>query len=427
MSELLPWLPTILGLMCVSAFCSASESACFSLSTEQLKAMKDGSSTERIIAHLMATSDKLLIAILFANLIANMSFFAIISVITLEIQKTNATLAGTLSIVALLVMIILCELMPKAVAVLVPRTIAKIAAFPLLGITWVCKPILPMLRLAKDLSLRLFLPNFRPEPLLELSDINRAVTLSRGERSSDPRNKELLRSLVALSDLTAEDIMRPRKMLPIFTPPVTLEDLRDADRTLGKVFIQEDDDEEKYVISHVLHMETLSSVPQSDLNSLEKYAVEVLYVLWNQPAAAIFETLYSKNCNVAVVIDEYGATPGVIFRSDIMERIFARNSERVSQLTDNAPIRRRSENLWNVSGLYTVREFCQYFDLPLPENVENNTIGGVIADQLEHLPKQGDTCEWNGFFFHVITGNDATSIRFRVQKNLKQESKLKEG
>lgn len=384
--------------------------------------MKNGSATERIIAQLMAKSDQLLIALLFANLVANMSFFAIVSVVTLEIQKENATLAGTLSITALLVMIILCELMPKAIAVLVPHTIAKVAAFPLLGITWVCKPILPFLRLAKDLSLRLFLPNFQPEPLLELEDIDRAVTLSSGKRTSAPRDKELLRSLVSLSEITAEEMMRPRRLLPIFTPPVSLEDLRDVNRTLGKVFIQESEDND--VISKVLLMEHLPKIPASVKTELEKYAEDVLYVLWNKPVSAVFDLLHSENKNIAVVIDEYGATPGVILRSDIMETLFAQNSERVFQITDRPPIQSLKDGVWEVSGLYTVREFCKYFDLTIPENLEISTIGGVLADELQHMPQTGEICEWNGYLFRVLSIENAPAILIEVQKkeNKKQEN-----
>lgn len=414
MNSLFFWLLTLAGLMLLSAFCSASEAAFFSLTPNQLRTMKEGTASERRAARLLRNPDRLLSTLLFSNLIANMLYFGIVSVFTLKIQTFSTMLAGAVSVGALLLMILLCELLPKAAAVLIPRATASFSSFPILGLQWVTAPLLPVLGVATRLSRRLIVPNFRPEPLLDLRDLDRAVSLAKGRNSSAPREKEVLRALLSLSEITAEEMMRPRTTLPIFEVPLTLEDLRDADRSLGWVFIQEEGEQD--AISQALALESLVEIPPKELTSLEKYVKEVLYVPWNQPAAGVLDALRTQNRQIAVIIDEYGATPGVILLSDILETIFSPSSERVFLLTDHHPIRRLSENSWEVSGLYSVRAFCRRFDLEFPENLESTTLGGLVTDLLQKIPETGDGCSWNGFQFQVLSGEEPAAFLLEVQK-----------
>lgn len=399
MNHILPWTPVLCALATLSAFFSASEAAFFSLETERLNTMKNGSVTERRIARLMERSERLLSALLFGNLIVNMFFFSIISVITLKIQPENAAFAGTFSMCALLLMIIFCELLPKAVALLLPQPVAYFAAFPLTGVLWLFRPILPVLTLGKDLSLRLFIPKFQTEPILELKDLEKAVNLSQGRRTSSSQDKAVLQSLLSLSEVSAREIMRPRTWLPIFSKPLSIEALKGANLSCGWIFIQES--EESNAIERAFPIRRLVKIPPKDYGSLERYAPKALYVPWNLSIAGILDLMRKEKQEIAVVVDEYGATPGVVLLSDILESTFAPNSERASQLTDRLPIRKISDNRWEVSGLYSLRAFCHDFNLPLPD-VHETTIGGFLTGFIQRLPKIDDRIVWNRLEFRVI-------------------------
>lgn len=405
MSHLLPWLPTLAVLVVLSAFCSASEAAFFSLTPEQQEAMSKGSASGRLVCQLLKNSDRLLSVLLFSNLIANLLFFGIISVVSIQIQKENTAMAGAVGAGAFLGMLVFCEMLPKAVAVILPQTIARLGAFPLLCLQWLCAPVLPVLNFFKVISLRLFAPNFHPEPLLALEDLERAVAVSNGKKSSSPRDKKLLQALLSLSELRAEEVMRPRRLLPIFTAPVTLEDLRGADRSLGMVFVQEDERQDE--IAKVLDLKNLVKVPPQDFAHLERKAQPAVYVPWNLTVSEVIETLLTQKRDAAVVIDEFGATPGVILRADVLEMIYVPNSERVFQLTDHRPISQVAPNEWRASSLFSMRNFCRFFELEPPEELETTTLGGFVTDHLQKIPENGDSFDWNGFHFCVESHSEA--------------------
>ncbi len=423
MNHILPWLPILCTLATLSAFFSASEAAFFSLEAELLNAMKYGSATERRIARLMNSSERLLSALLFSNLIVNMFFFSIISVITLKIQAENTFFAGTFSLCALLLMIIFCELLPKAVALLLPRQIAYFASFPVTWVIWICRPILPVLTLGKNLSLRLFIPKFQPESILELKDLEKAVNLSQGKRTSSPRDKAVLQSILSLSEVSAREIMRPRTHLPIFSRPVALNDLQKADLSCGWIFIQESDESDAIQLAFPINR--LPNIPREDYGSLEIHAAPNLYVPWNLSAAGIIELMRKEKQEIAVVVDEYGSTPGVVLLSDILESIFAPDSERVSQLTDHEPIRKISENRWEVSSLYSLRSFCHDFQIPFQDTLDSATIGGFLTSLIQRLPKINDRITWNGLEFQV-TGKALASFILEVTKPQTKDSESTE-
>jgi len=156
---------------------------------------------------------------------------------------------------------------------------------------------------------------------------------------------------------------------------------------------------------------------------LELHASPTLYVPWNQPTAVILDLMRKEKRTVAVVVDEYGSTPGVILLSDILESIFAPHSERVSQLTDRQAIQQISENQWEVSGLCSLRAFCRHFQIPLPDILETATVAGFLAHILQKLPEVGDLTAWQGLEIHVTRIEDPSLITLEVVK-IPEENQL---
>lgn len=412
MDQLLPWSPILGGLMLLSAGCSASEAAFFSLAPEQLNAMRTGTSTERRAAQLMEKPDRLLSTLLFSNLIANMLYFGIVSVVTLKIQSESAALAGAVSVGALLSLIIFCELIPKAVAVLIPSTFSCFAAFPISFMEVLCSPILPILGLGKELSLRLFFPRLRQEPLLDLTDIEQAVSVAQQEPSGAVQERECLRSLIRFSEMSAEEVMRPRIHLPVFSAPFSLESLRELETGTESIFIQEDGAAD--AIDRVFVLEKLAQIPESAYDSLEKFASPAHYVPWCLPVVDLLARMQKEGLSAVVVVDEYGATPGAVLLSDILETVFAPNSERAFQLTDKDPMEKLGEERWRISGLFSVRAFCRCFRLKFPGGLESATLGGLAAEVLQKIPEEGDFFEWNDHRFQVVTAKESAEMVLEV-------------
>ena len=116
---------------------------------------------------------------LFWNLLINLSFFTIGSIISLQMEQAgHATAAGAFALGSLVTIIVFGEMLPKSLGVLQPQRLAVWLAVPLAATVRIVDPLLPVFRLATLLSRRLLWPNFEPEPYLHVRDLERAVKLS---------------------------------------------------------------------------------------------------------------------------------------------------------------------------------------------------------------------------------------------------------
>ena len=137
------------ALLLCSAFFSASEAALFSLRRSQRRELSKGPGAQQIIARLLDDPDRLLTAVLFWNLLMNLSFFTIGSIISLRMQQEGqATAAGAFAVGSLVTIILFGEMLPKSLGVLQSQRLAVWLAVPLAATVRIVNPLLPVFRLA---------------------------------------------------------------------------------------------------------------------------------------------------------------------------------------------------------------------------------------------------------------------------------------
>ena len=272
----LPWLVAMGMLILCSAFFSSSEAAWFYLSRRDRRRLEQGSRTQRMAAALLDDPDRLLTAVLFWNLMVNVAYFAIASIASLRLERSgHPTAAGALAVGSLLTMIVFSEMLPKSLAVLKPRTLAALFAVPVAAAVRALAPVLPALRLANVLSLRVLWPGFRPEPYLRVGDLERAVELSIDDAALLEQEQRILQSIVLLSQIRADELMRPRTQFLSFRPPVSLADLEGRMTPSGYLLVTEPDNDE---VAAAINLQGLSSIPTEHL---EHHAEAVVYVPWS--------------------------------------------------------------------------------------------------------------------------------------------------
>jgi putative hemolysin len=383
-------------LILCSAFFSASEAALFYLSRAGRRRLALGNRAQRIAAGLLAEPDRLLTAVLFWNLVVNLCFFAIASIISIRLRASGqATLAGAFAVGALLVMIVLSETLPKSLAVLQPRRLAALVAIPLAAMVRLLGPVIPALRLANLLSRRLLWPRFDSEPYLQVGDLERAVELSTSDAALLQQEQTVLQRLVLLSETRADELMRPRIRFQSFRPPVSLADLRGQMPPSGYLLVAEPDSDE---VAAAIALRRLSSVP---VEHLEHYAEAVVYVPWCTTVAQTLEAMRRQDRRVAAVVNEFGETIGILTFDDILDTVFSRSSSRSQRLLQREPIRQVAADKWHVTGMTSLRRLVRYFDVERPAS-KGVTVAGVVQEMLERLPQPGDQCRWGPFDLKVL-------------------------
>lgn len=400
--EILPWLTAMAALIGCSAFFSASEAALFYLRGQDRRMLASGGPSQRAAANLLRDPDRLLSAVLFWNLTVNITYFAIASIAGIHLEKKLAagqSTAALFAIGSLLTIIFFSEMLPKSLAVINARILAGLIGAPLSAAVRLVDPLIPALRLANLLSRRLIWPSFKPEPSLEVSDLERAIALSTTDAQLIEQEQEALHNIVLLSEIRVDEWMRPRTQFVSFRPPVSLHDLAGKMTPSGYLLIREPNSEE---IVSAIHLKDLSSAPEKHL---EHHAQGVIYLPWCATAADALQQMQTRDREVVVVVNEFGESIGILTFEDLLDSVFTHNPTRSQRLLDRKAIHTIKPGVWHVVGLTSLRRLSRLLNIDLPQ-AKSVTITGILQESLQRLPQNGDECDWGPFHFRVLEAPD---------------------
>jgi len=386
----------MLALVAASAFFSGSEAALFFLSARDRRQMAGGSPAERQAAALLAAPDRLLTAILFWNLVINVTYFAIAAVVGIKLGKIEGlgqSVAVGSAIAFLLIIIFFSEMLPKTVGVLAARSLARAAAFPLSLAVRVVDPVMPTLSAINLLSRRLVWPHFEHEPYLSVQDLERAIVVSTSDAALIEQERHALSNIVALSDIRADEFMRPRNQIRVFAAPVSLATLEGQPPASGYLFVSENGDDEP---TAAVRLEEFWRLPDE---RLERLAEPVVYLPWRVTAAKVLQQLTTRERDVAAIVNEFGETVGVITIDDLVDSLFVSNPSRSMRVLNRDAITRDGDG-WLVTGMLSLRRLAQRLKVEFPET-HNVTVAGMLQDELQRLPAAGDKVVFGPLAFTV--------------------------
>jgi CBS domain containing-hemolysin-like protein len=395
-----PHLVAMAVLLGLSAFFSCSEAALFYLPLRDRREMESGRGAQRVAVQLLANPDRLLTAVLFCNLLVNVAYFTVASLISLSLERQGeATEAGVFAAGSLLTLIVLSEMLPKSIGVLLARPMAIVLGVPLSLAVRLIDPILPALFSANTVARRVIFPRLKAEPYLEVDDLEQAVALSTPDPSVLMQEQAALQNIVSLSELHVEELMRPRTQYLAFRPPVRLTDLQGKMTPSGHLLVTEPDSDE---IAAAIFLRNLSELPAEHL---EHYAEPVIYVPWSATVATTLEEMRRLDREVAAVINEFGETIGIVTLDDILDTLFHEQSSRSARLLARSSIAPHGDGKWHVTGMTGLRRIGKHFSLDLPPT-KSVTVGGILQELLQRVPVAGDEVEWAGLRLRVLDASE---------------------
>jgi CBS domain containing-hemolysin-like protein len=374
--------------------------------------LAEGSRPQRIAAALLADPDRLLVAVLFWNLVTNIAYFTIVSIVGLQMEREgHVAQAGLFALASLLAVIVLSEMLPKSLAVLQPRGWAGLVSIPLAAMVRLLDPILPALRAANLFSRRVLWPKFQAEAYLRVIDLERALELSTSDAAVLEHEQRVLQSIVSLSAIRVDELMRPRTQFLSFRPPVLLSDLGGRVPPSGYLLVTESDSDE---VAGAIPLRSLAGMPAEPL---EDHSDEVVYVPWCTTVAEALQTMRDRGLQVAAVINEFGETIGILTLDDLLDTIFSRTPSRSERLLKRVPIRQVEPGVWHVIGMTSLWRLVRYFRVERPPS-KSVTVAGVIQETLGRLPAPGDECRWGPFQFKVIDVQASGQILVKLTRTV---------
>lgn len=408
------WWPGMLAMGCLilaSGFFSASETAFFYLTRDQIRNFSNGKPRQRMVAALLGAPDRLLTAVLFWNLIINLSYFAISVVVAhrLSAAGQNAA-AGAYGLLSLFGIILFGEVGPKSAAVAFRLQLAPLASWPLAFAVRALDPIIPSLgRLAKTLR-RTFWPDIKLEPYLRPEDLEQAVEMSSNTTGSVTFERNILHNILDLSEIKAEEVMRPRGLFAAVKSPATLQRLDGELTELDFVVVQDEDE----VITKSIALGSFSQLTDTELDSA---AENVAHVPWCASLAYVLQLMRDQFCSVVVVVNEYGDSVGIVTYEDAIDTIILPDASRTKRVLGREPVLEVDEGRYHVDGITTLRYLGKKLDSefdPGPDNLL--TVAGLLHEQLERIPVVGDECISHGHVFRVISVNKKGGVRAMVSR-----------
>ncbi len=330
-------------------------------------------------------------------------------------EATNEAIAVVVGmVIATLVSTVIGELVPKKLAITIPLKVSKVVAGFQLVFTFTFGWMIYILNQSGNAIVRLF----GIEPKEELSSTRTAEELTALVRRSaslgalDQQTATLLTKTLALSQLTAADVMTPRPRMHSIDRESTVSDVIDLCNKTGHSRFPVVDGSSDDVTS-LVHVKQAAAVPREKRSSVPVSAIatEALRVPETMPLEALMVELRAKGLQMAIVIDEYGGTAGLATLEDLIEEL-------VGELVDEhdrakAGITRGANSSVLFPGMIRPDELAE-MAIKVPDDGAYETVAGYMMSQLGRIPSVGDEVEIANGVLRVerMDGRRVDRVRF---------------
>ncbi|HQE45621.1 MAG TPA: hemolysin family protein [Rhodoglobus sp.] len=320
--------------------------------------------------------------------------------------------------VATLLSMIIGELVPKNLALALPRAVAKVVVPFQVGFTAVFRPAVALLNSTANAILRLI----GIEPKEELSgartaeELTSLVRRSAREGSLDRDTATLLARTLAFADHTAQDVMTPRPRVASVERTDTAQDVIELARRTGFSRFPVIDDGIDDVVG-IVHIKQAVAVPREKRADVPVSALQsdALRVPETMKLDSLLAELRGRGYQMAVVVDEYGGTAGVTTLEDLVEELVGEVSDEHDRTKADVV---RSRDWFTFPGILRPDELLERTDVVVPEEGPYETVAGWLMSELGRLPKVGDTVEIDRGVFRIerLEGRRIDRVRYTPRR-----------
>jgi len=416
-SEHIPSITAMLVCIILSAYFSATETAFSSLNKTRLKVLSEkGNKRAQLAFDLAEEYDKLISTILIGNNIVNI---ALSSIATLLFVALLGNIGATVSTVVItIVVLIFGEITPKSIAKDYPEKFAMFSAPIIHAMMCICTPLNYLFSQWKKLVGKLFKSSedgkmSQEELLMLLEEVEQ-------EGGLDEDEGELLRNAVEFGDLQAKDILTHRVDLEAVSMEASKEEIANAftESRFSRLLVYEESIDK---IVGVIHQKDFYRGTGVISGSIRDIMAPPVFIYQTEKVDDLLHLLQSNKSHIAVVIDEYGGTLGIVTMEDILEELVGEIWDEHDEVEE--AFRMLEENTYAVDCAVSLDDFCDQFDVECDS--ESVSLGGWIMEQMGRIPKQGDHFTYR-YLFITVTKLDDHRIESAQIKVLEPEAAVED-
>ncbi len=402
----------IFVMICFSAYFSASEISFNTANRMRLRrAADEGSKTARMAYNIAENFTISLSTILIGNNLANIAVSTCTTLIVMNLFPGNAGAASLIATILVTIVILICgEIVPKVLAKQHADTVARVVSIPTRVLTVIVSPIVAIV-MALLFVLRKLWGKDRndSDPTVTEEELSSIIETVEEEGVIDEEQGELLQSALEFHDITVEKIMTPRINMTAFDieDDETIHTLLADTAQFSRIPVYENSvDNIIGILSLNRYYKAAMDGESPDIRSLLLKPCK-LHKTMKLPAA--LARLREQKMHLAIVIDEFGGTLGVVTMEDILEEL-------VGDIWDDTDViitecYPTGENTYEVSGEMNIEDCFDEVDFKRPEDFscEYTTMGGWAVEMLEANPHVGDSFSYENLFV-IVSGMDEERV-----------------
>lgn len=378
----------IVGII-LSAFFSSSETALTSVNIFKIRQMeKNGVEKAPLVRKLVDNIGSVLTTILIGNNIVNIVTTTIATIFFTEVMGPKGAVISP--IILTIVVLIFGEVTPKNIAAANSEKLALNVARPIKLLDFIFKPINFILGKITGAITKVFVGEEEESSLVTEEDLKTIVDVSEEQGVINNEESEMINNVFEFGNSYVSDIMTARTNMEAISIESDQEELnemlKETNHSRIPVYGKNIDN-----ILGILHMKDIvSAIADGKELNLEEIIRPAHYVYDNMHIFDLFTNMRSENVSLAIVIDEYGGTSGLVTIEDIVEELVGEIDDEYDK--DEKDIFKLTENSYLVKPALHLSDFNDYFNLEL-EEIKNDSIGGYVIDHLSRIPEQGDSVE----------------------------------
>ena len=411
----------------MSAYFSATETAFSTLSKTKLKTMiEKGNKRASLTLKLSEKYDTLISSILIGNNIVNILLSSVATVFVINLcvnwkDQAYADSYGTMiaTAAATVAVLIFGEIAPKSVAKNCPEKFAMFSAPLMQFFIWIFTPLSFLFSLWTKLIAKML--RVESESKMSQEELLMLVEEVQEEGTIDDEEGDLLRNAITFAELKAEDVLTHRVDLEAFemnTPMEEIGRLFEESRYSRLLVYQDSIDH----IVGVLHQKDVFTARGLTETPLEDLISEPLFIHRTERIDDLLRDLQTNKSHMAVVLDEYGGTLGIVTMEDILEELVGDIWDEHDEVVED--YKEISENTFRVDCSGSLADFCEFFDLEIES--DSVTINGWIMEAMDKIPTCGDKFSFENLDITVSeTDLHRVSIIHVVRRELEEEDEKK--
>ena len=394
-----------LVLILINAFFASAEIAVVSLNSSKLKA--DAEEGDRRAARLLrlleaptAFLSTIQIAITLAGLLGSafaatnfadrLTNFLVLDrgFTAIPAHSLNTLIVILITLVLGYFTLVLGELVPKRIAMQKPLQIARVAAPVISALAVLMRPVIWFLSISVTGVLRLFgLKNQARSDIVTEEDIRMMLDESEEEGLIESAEGEMIDNVFEFNNIQIYDVMTHRVDVELINVEDSREEITELIRTTGYSRFPVYEEDQDNIIG-VLYVKDFFLNQDTPLRQLLK---EPIFVPDSMICDDLFRKLQQAHTHFAIVTDEYGSFLGIITMEDLIEEIVGNIYDEYDKKKDY--IIPNADGSWTISGRAELKDVEKVLDIDLPEREEFNTLSGLILNETEEIPKDGDQFE----------------------------------